>query len=234
MPSKIETMSTGSEDERYWLEDLNTRGLVSPALSTSSSGSSNCLISSSPPPLSSASPAMSSASDDSMAEMSSITKTKEFRTKKPYRMASSFALGCEQPDVVYASSDGSSPCPKQPAKPAKSKARGDTFKALFGPPTPKLAQNRRTTNSTSPNPTKKIIRKPLPVNPLTGERLGSQGSLDIDEYSRTRPNLLRTDFSRFKRPPPGGFSSQLWWRIQISFRLTMAPDDFVNQQLNLI
>jgi len=193
MPTtNVDDLTLSSEDTRYWNDELSQdRG--SPTLSNSS-GSSVM-----PPSPSSASESLEGSSEGSSNESSPPPQASRVvgkdrarsRTRKPYRMASSFELSDEQPDHL-------------PIR--KLRNKGDTYDALFGPEAPRFVVARRSV-SAFPASTNQRRRKPLPINPLTGEELGSRGGLNIPQ-----PDVVTavTNFSRFKRPPPGGFTSQLW------------------------
>ena len=83
------------------------------------------------------------------------------------RMASNFQLGDEQPSL----------------KPTSlTKASADSFNNLFGPPTPAkaISTSLKSAKQTKVAPaglvatSTKRIRKPLPINPLTGQVIGTQ------------------------------------------------------------
>merc|ERR1711892_211720 len=81
---------------------------------------------------------------------------------KPYKMASSFELGDEQPDNGMERS---------------SKIPIGTFHSLFGPPSPVLSKAEKARlNANQPSDySVKPSKKPLPVNPWTGDVLGLPG-----------------------------------------------------------
>ncbi|XP_023346519.1 uncharacterized protein LOC111715429 [Eurytemora carolleeae] len=174
MPN-IDALAVSTDNERYWSEDSQT-GPSSPTLSNNSS-----MTSSSPTPSS-----QSESSPDMSPEKS------RSRSRKPYRMASSFELSDEQPELLLS---------------RRARQEGDSYKSLFGPPPPRFP-NRRSVSCAPPSANQRRSRKPLPVNPLTGDTLGTKGGLDIP--SVPAPCVVIPNFSRFKRPPPGGYSSQLW------------------------
>ena len=108
-------------------------------------------------------------------------------------MASSFELGDCQP--------------APPSLPASPVSAGDSFTALFGPP---VVVARPTNQSVGKGRLvgeqqlmEKRSRKPLPVNPLTGEVLGA-GNLEVQVVEVKRSGKVAT------RRPPGDFHSELW------------------------
>jgi len=193
MPTvNVDALELSPEDSRYWNDELsNDRG--SPTLSNSSSSSvmpTSPSSTSSTPSETSVGSAHESSPPPQAARGVSKDRARS-RTRKPYRMASNFELSDEQPDLL-------------PIR--KLRNKGDTYEALFGPEAPRYMVNRRSV-SAAPAPTNQRRRKPLPINPLTGEQLGSRGGLNIPP-----PDVVMAvpNFSRFKRPPPGGYTTQLW------------------------
>jgi len=87
------------------------------------------------------------------------------------------------------------------------KAKGDSYTALFGPPPPRFPKNRRSFSAAPVSSIQRRRVKPMPVNPLTGEQIGKGG---IEVPKTAAPCIAIPDFSRFKRPPPGGYTTQLW------------------------
>eukprot|EP00088_Acartia_fossae_P003110 TRINITY_DN1128_c0_g1_i9.p1 TRINITY_DN1128_c0_g1~~TRINITY_DN1128_c0_g1_i9.p1 ORF type:complete len:208 (-),score=47.14 TRINITY_DN1128_c0_g1_i9:421-951(-) len=169
-----------------------TSGRTSPALSNSSascamSPSSSSSSGTPPPPQSPSAESNSTPSPNMTPEKSSL------RGRKPHRMASNFELSDEQPENL-------------PTR--RSRMKGDSFEALFGTPVGgKLLPHRRSV-SAAPVPTsQRRSRKPMPINPLTGEALGSRTGLDLEVPLAPAPAKVLPNFSRFKRPPPGGFAS---------------------------
>lgn len=137
---------------------------------------------------------------------------------RPYKMASSFALGDDQPDSVYMRAGETLP-----------KGEG-TFQTLFGPPSPELSkvEKARLRNREPSDYQLKPSRKPLPVSPLTGDILGLPGA-KTPEPSRRKSalsvNLLTGQVLgdpaqvvpdppvRQYNPesvPPGGRSTPIW------------------------
>jgi len=184
MPAQVESLVIKPDaEEREWSEGIETVEPSSPSHSCSSSGMSS--------PTTSSSPTLSSSSETSPALSTASSRS---RARRPYRMASNFELSDEQPEHVEIK---------------KGRDKGDSYAALFGPPPPRFPKNARRSVSAAPTTIQqRRSKKPLPLNPLTGERLGSQQGLDIPPQET--PCTLVPNFSRFKRPPPGGFSTQLW------------------------
>lgn len=177
--------SLALHSHRYWMErgeEIQVQvGPVSPTLSTSSASMSSSS--------STAGESVSSASPSPPA----TTPEKSNRSRKPYRMASNFELSDEQPMAV------------QQRRP---RDKGDSYNALFGP-APSRGRQQRSVSLAPPSTIQRRSRKPLPVNPLTGETLGLGGGLELPPQPAACAQN-NTGFTRFKRPPPGGFTSQLW------------------------
>merc|ERR1712212_907387 len=95
---------------------------------------------------------------------------------KPYRMASSFVLGDEQPDNNNTKSWD---------------IQTGTRNTLFGPPSPTLskAEKARINASKQTDYSIKPSKKPFPVNPLTGDILGQPG-LKSPEPPRRQSTIL--------------------------------------------
>merc|ERR1711953_589789 len=88
------------------------------------------------------------------------------------------------------------------------KASADSFNNLFGPPTPAkaISTSLKSAKQTKVAPaglvatSTKRIRKPLPINPLTGQVIGTQ----TEAAAQQEETLVVTKRS------PGGNHSQLW------------------------
>merc|ERR1711915_241002 len=107
---------------------------------------------------------------------------------RPYRMASSFELGDEQPEDNMEN---------------KWNNTGGTFHSLFGPPSPTLskAEKARILAQQPSEYSLKPCKKPLPVNPLTGDILGTGG----EKAPETPRKVFNPDSI-----PPGGRSTPIW------------------------
>merc|ERR1712106_266179 len=135
---------------------------------------------------------------------------------KPYRMASDFALGHEQPDN---------------ANNRQWDSHNGTYNSLFGPPSPTLskAEKARIKANQPSDYSIKLSKKPFSVNPLTGDVLGLPGVKSPEpprRQSTTLPvNPLTGDIignPGHKAPetprneynpesiPPGGRSTPIW------------------------
>merc|ERR1712032_227824 len=128
---------------------------------------------------------------------SSIGSEGPLSPARVHRMASNFQLGDEQPS----------------SKPTSlTKASADSFNNLFGPPTPAkaISTSLKSAKQTKVAPaglvatSTKRIRKPLPINPLTGQVIGTQTEVKEAAAAQQEETLVVTKRS------PGGNHSQLW------------------------
>eukprot|EP00090_Calanus_glacialis_P018672 TRINITY_DN2897_c0_g1_i3.p1 TRINITY_DN2897_c0_g1~~TRINITY_DN2897_c0_g1_i3.p1 ORF type:complete len:146 (-),score=50.28 TRINITY_DN2897_c0_g1_i3:161-598(-) len=113
-----------------------------------------------------------------------------YQARKPYRLASSFELGDEQPQVY-----------RQRAQ----KIKATSYQNLFGAPADVTrACVRRVARAEREQPVRR--NKPLPVNTLTGAIIGVPDQKIPQALSRSLP--VQTQFRA--RRSPGGNHSQLW------------------------
>jgi len=128
--------------------------------------------------------------------------------RKIHGMSSTFELGDEQPEPCLAKSR---------------KARDDSFNALFGPPPESPRARKAWTKKVKEQEVavqRQRNKKPLPVNPLTGDILGVrvereaeivQGSPERDIIVQTQTNIHNKSGGQTQaRRPPGGHHSPLW------------------------
>jgi len=155
----------------------------------------------------SVSPSPSSTGSESPSSIgsysaSTIGSEEPSSPQRVHRMASTFQLGDEQPSL-------------KPTNPTK--AAANSFNNLFGPPAPaKVAPavssalksgSRAQQSKVAPaglvgevSATKRS-RKPLPINPLTGQVIGTQAARQEVQQAETTVATKRS---------PGGNHSQLW------------------------
>merc|ERR1712215_124191 len=137
---------------------------------------------------------------------SSVSSDSGESLKKQCKLASSFELGDEQPQAE--SLQGK-------------RKEEDSFHNLFGPPS--LVETPKPAEIVEIQKIQKTVKKPLPVNPLTGAVMGIQpkeGTLDkgeVPKQSKPKSGSLVELFSMpivqvtdSGRQPPGGHHSPLW------------------------
>merc|ERR1712227_961358 len=113
--------------------------------------------------------------------------------RKPYRMASSFELSSDQPNVaIY----------HQRAK----KLSANSYQNLFGEPAERARPLAKKVSKTIPPEPRSRKPKPLPVDPLTGEVIGHR---DLVAALFAKQELSAPAPVKTKRSP-GGNHSQLW------------------------
>merc|ERR1712106_43086 len=110
---------------------------------------------------------------------------------KQYRLASSFELGDEQPQ-----GDGVQWKRKE----------DDSFHNLFGPPSIVETQNPVENTEDTHKIEKSMVKKPLPVNPLTGDVVGMEPKKETVGKMQQKPKTK----PKSGRRPPGGQHSPLW------------------------
>eukprot|EP00090_Calanus_glacialis_P035710 TRINITY_DN6092_c0_g1_i1.p1 TRINITY_DN6092_c0_g1~~TRINITY_DN6092_c0_g1_i1.p1 ORF type:complete len:144 (+),score=43.98 TRINITY_DN6092_c0_g1_i1:40-471(+) len=128
--------------------------------------------------------------DDSCSSSVSSDGDVGDNAKKNYRLASSFELGDEQPTGDASQSR---------------KKEDDSFHKLFGPPSLIKTEKPVEVSDQVQKIKKTVTKKPLPVNPLTGDVAGMQPKKEtVDNIQPTVPKV------KSGRQPPGGHHSPLW------------------------
>merc|ERR1711892_750461 len=129
----------------------------------------------------------SSSSSGSVSPSGSDTSD-FYQARQPYRMASSFELGDEQPQVF-----------RQRAK----KLSASSYQNLFGASTERSRPCVKRVARSERDVTVRRNNKPLPVNTLTGAILGVPEQMI--------PQALSVPHHQYRvRRSPGGAHSQLW------------------------
>merc|ERR1712106_1300379 len=129
--------------------------------------------------------------EDSCASSVSSEPEPGDNPNKQYRLASNFELGDEQPqgDAVQ-----------------WKRKEDDSFQNLFGPPS--LVETQKPVEDAEgvEKIEKSLVKKPLPVNPLTGDVVGMLPKKESLEKMQQKEQTKPTS----GRQPPGGHHSPLW------------------------